>query len=91
MKADRLLREGGWSAHQQNMKSSFSDTEFLLEWVKVNDWLMVTKCGRFRCRKFYLGDVLNDPGECHYQIFDERGLTIGPPTKSFSAARNALR
>ena len=53
----------------------------------MNDWLMVSECGRFRCRKFYLGDVLNDPGECHYQLFDERGMTCGPPELSFVEAK----
>jgi hypothetical protein len=62
-------------------------SESLLEWVKVSNWLMQTICGRYRCRKFYSGDVLNDPGEVRYQVFGARGLTCGPPQTSFAAAQ----
>jgi hypothetical protein len=58
-----------------------------LEWVKVNNWLMETKCGKFRCRKYYLGDVLDDPGECRYQLFAENRMRCGPPADSFAKAQ----
>jgi hypothetical protein len=62
-----------------------SPSDSLLEWVKVSDWMMVTTCGRFRCRKYYSGDVLNEPGPVRYQLFGSNGLTCGPPADSFAA------
>jgi hypothetical protein len=57
--------------------------ESLLEWVKLSDWVMVTTCGRFRCRKFYAGDVLNEPGPVRYQLIGPDGITRGAPQASF--------
>lgn len=54
-----------------------------LEWVKLSDWVMVTTCGRYRCRKFYAGDVLNEPGPVRYQLLGPDGITRGPPQASF--------
>lgn len=58
-----------------------------LEWVKVSDWYMQTACGKFRCRKYYSGDVLDDPGPVRYQLYSASGIPWGPPQESFVNAR----
>ena len=69
------------------MSSEALHSDLSLEWVKVNDWLMVTTCGRYRCRKFYSGDVLSEPGPLRYQLMGPDGLTRGPTLDSFGAIR----
>ena len=64
-----------------------SSSSLTLEWVKVNDWLMETTDHRFRCRKFYSGNVLNEPGEVRYQLYGPDGITRGPAEPSFDMAR----
>ena len=63
-----------------------------LVWQKVNDWLMRTSCGTFRCRKFIPGDA-NDPGAPRYQLellMEGRWhYKFGRPLESFKAAREA--
>lgn len=65
------------------MKTSSPTTESLLEWVKVNNSVMETECGRFRCRRYFPGEVLTDPGERCYQLY-KRGIRCGPPLASFA-------
>lgn len=65
-----------------------SSSESLLEWVKVNNWLMETECRRYRCRKYVSGeDVMSDPGEVRYQLYGPNGMRLGAPAQSFGLAR----
>jgi hypothetical protein len=59
-----------------------------LKWVKVNDSVLETECGNFRCRKYWTGDdVLTDAGELRYQLYGPDGMRLGPPAISFIVAR----
>jgi hypothetical protein len=60
-------------------------------WTKVNDWLLETDCGTYRCRKYRTGDdVMTDPGEIRYQLYGPNGQRLGPPQESFAACKRWL-
>lgn len=70
------------------MSSEALPSSLTLKWIRVNDWLMATECGRFRCRKFWNGgDAMIDPGELRYQLYGPDGMRVGPPCDSFAGAR----
>lgn len=68
-----------------------------LKWQKVNDWLMRTECGRYRCRKYIPGEVrIGEHNEVpKYQlemlVSDLWFYRCGGPHDSFKAARAAAQ
>jgi hypothetical protein len=71
-----------------------ASAENTLKWEKVNDWLMRTACGRYRCRKYIPGESIDtDSGPPKYQlemlVQDLWYYRCGPPVDSFKEAKAA--
>ncbi len=56
-----------------------------LVWIRVSPWFVESECRRYACRRYYPGDVLNEPGEARYQM-SCRGTRIDLPQGSFDKA-----
>lgn len=71
-----------------------SSPALTLTWVKVNDWLMVTECGNYRCRKMNANELTDDKGNLlfqppllRYQLYGPNGMTLGARQVSFADCR----
>jgi hypothetical protein len=76
--------------------ASAENTLPALVWQKVNDWLMRTQCGRYRCRKYVPGESIDvDARPPKYQlemlVADSWFYRCGPPLDSFKEARAAAQ